>query len=292
MALEMVFNHFPPIKFAFTGRLDMTDVTGDCFYITRVSLTRQQLDNNMFPILEDLVSDKCCPMWTLYLANFGNLNRQEGPQLLVKTSVSKKESLNHSEKSRRSSVRSSVVSFNREKILSPDQYLLNYVDSLKETLQQNGFSTEPTKKHHHALDEDTIRGKSRVIGQFVAKQMSGMEEKEVCSNHMLDLHINELIVELVDNIIPVGHLRVGLHLERALLFKVLADRVGLPCSLVRGWQRGWVEVCLPHLPPAPRPAYPDSLLRPSHVVDLMNNPGELLQLQSYEADLYCGVKSC
>lgn len=78
MALETVFNHFPPIKFAFTGRLDMTDITGDCFYITRVSLTRQQLDNNMFPILEDLVSDKCCPMWTLYLANFGNLNRQEG----------------------------------------------------------------------------------------------------------------------------------------------------------------------------------------------------------------------
>ncbi|XP_065849715.1 probable serine/threonine-protein kinase SIS8 [Euphorbia lathyris] len=35
-------------------------------------------------------------------------------------------------------------------------------------------------------------------------------------------------------ILPIGHLDVGLSRHRALLFKVLADRINLPCTLVKG----------------------------------------------------------
>lgn len=100
-----------------------------------------------------------------------------------------------------------------------------------------------------------------------------------------------LQVEIEDNIIPLGSMRVGLHMERALLFKVLADRVGLPASLVRGsrGRRGWIEVALPELPPEPRPAFPNHLLRPNYVLDLMVTPVTLHPLGSYEADVYCGL---
>lgn len=102
---------------------------------------------------------------------------------------------------------------------------------------------------------------------------------------------NQLIfqVELMNSILPVGLMRVGLHLERALLFKVLADRVGLPTCLVRGHSgRAWVEVALPVLSSTPRPAYPSHLLQPTHIVDLMSSPGTLHPLGSYQASLYCG----
>lgn len=48
----------------------------------------------------------------------------------------------------------------------------------------------------------------------------------------------------MNNMIPIGWMRTGLHLERAFLFKVLADKLGLPASLVRGTylQRAWIEV--------------------------------------------------
>lgn len=96
--------------------------------------------------------------------------------------------------------------------------------------------------------------------------------------------------ELKTSILPIGFLRIGLYLERAFLFKVLADRLGFPCSLVRGTQgRSWIEVAVPNLPPAPRPAYPTSLQRPNFLVDLIHSPGSLLPLNSYEANKYKGI---
>lgn len=102
---------------------------------------------------------------------------------------------------------------------------------------------------------------------------------------------NFIQMEMENNIIPLGWMRVGLHMERALLFKVLADRVGLPSSLVRGpkGRRGWVELALPLLPQDPRPAYPNHLLRPNYVLDLLITPVMMYPLGTYEADVYCGL---
>ncbi|GMN35991.1 hypothetical protein TIFTF001_005679 [Ficus carica] len=45
---------------------------------------------------------------------------------------------------------------------------------------------------------------------------------------------NDLRVLLNTIILPLGHLDFGLSRHRALLFKVLADRINLPCMLVKG----------------------------------------------------------
>ncbi|KAK6915472.1 hypothetical protein RJ641_020589 [Dillenia turbinata] len=44
----------------------------------------------------------------------------------------------------------------------------------------------------------------------------------------------ELRRSLHTNMLPIGSLNVGLSRHRALLFKVLADKVGIPCRLVKG----------------------------------------------------------
>ncbi|KAI3877059.1 hypothetical protein MKW92_019610 [Papaver armeniacum] len=45
---------------------------------------------------------------------------------------------------------------------------------------------------------------------------------------------NQLRSSLNTNVIPIGSLDLGLSRHRALLFKVLADRINLPCRLVKG----------------------------------------------------------
>lgn len=73
IALETMFNKFLPIKFAYTGRLELTDITEDEFYITRFPLSRDELNRNQFPILSELLLQQVCPVKTLYVARFADL---------------------------------------------------------------------------------------------------------------------------------------------------------------------------------------------------------------------------
>ncbi|KAL6649257.1 hypothetical protein ACP70R_013481 [Stipagrostis hirtigluma subsp. patula] len=44
----------------------------------------------------------------------------------------------------------------------------------------------------------------------------------------------ELRASLQTSLLPIGCIKIGLSRHRALLFKILADRVGIPCKLVKG----------------------------------------------------------
>jgi hypothetical protein len=60
-----------------------------------------------------------------------------------------------------------------------------------------------------------------------------------------EVAMNQLKAELHSNIIPIGRVRKGVHAQRAFLFKVLADRLGISCTLTRGnYNRAWNEVVL------------------------------------------------
>lgn len=47
---------------------------------------------------------------------------------------------------------------------------------------------------------------------------------------------------ILSNIIPLGLIRFGGLLERAILFKVLADRISIPTNLYRTEKYGWCEL--------------------------------------------------
>ncbi|GBP77714.1 hypothetical protein EVAR_62049_1 [Eumeta japonica] len=58
--------------------------------------------------------------------------------------------------------------------------------------------------------------------------------------------------ELKSEVISIGQLRVGGPLERAILFKTLADRIALPCALRRACSASaWCEVAIPEPEPEP-----------------------------------------
>ncbi|XP_021638386.2 serine/threonine-protein kinase CTR1 isoform X2 [Hevea brasiliensis] len=73
------------------------------------------------------------------------------------------------------------------------------------------------------------------LANLVSKRMggvtsSGEENLGLCWKECTEVLINRLR----SVVIPIGSLRVGLCVHRALLFKVLADSVNLPCRIAKG----------------------------------------------------------
>ncbi|XP_050660010.1 armadillo repeat-containing protein 3 isoform X3 [Macaca thibetana thibetana] len=130
-----------------------------------------------------------------------------------------------------------------------------------------------------------IKEQIEVLAKYVAEKMGGKITKEKIPDFSWELHISELKFQLKSNVIPIGHVKKGIFYHRALLFKALADRIGIGCSLVRGeYGRAWNEVMLQN---ESRKGVIGGLPAPEvYVVDLMFHPGGLMKLRSREADLY------
>ena len=82
--IETLFDAHLPIKFAFTGRLSLHDVTRDGFYVLRRNVCRYSLHfvspsfaslyislfvAISFPILDDIFRFKFCPLEPIYVVN-------------------------------------------------------------------------------------------------------------------------------------------------------------------------------------------------------------------------------
>uniref|UniRef100_A0A674BDU6 Armadillo repeat containing 3 n=1 Tax=Salmo trutta TaxID=8032 RepID=A0A674BDU6_SALTR len=122
------------------------------------------------------------------------------------------------------------------------------------------------------------------LARLVSEVMGGAVEVDRQHDFLWELHLSELRYELQSNIIPIGQIRKGTYYHRALLYKVLADRIGVSCSLVRGeYNRVWNEVLLS----AGTPHYPGCQPQPrAHLVDLIHQPGRLLRANTPQAIQY------
>ncbi|KAG2657124.1 hypothetical protein PVAP13_1KG192977 [Panicum virgatum] len=72
------------------------------------------------------------------------------------------------------------------------------------------------------------------IAGLVVNAMGGLVEDADGMNREWGIKSRGLSLQLNSIVLPLGSLRVGLSRHRSLLFKVLADRVNLPCKLVKG----------------------------------------------------------
>ncbi|XP_058913841.1 armadillo repeat-containing protein 3 [Kogia breviceps] len=131
----------------------------------------------------------------------------------------------------------------------------------------------------------SIKEQIEVLAKYVAEKMGGKIPKEKLHDFSWELHISELKFQLKSNVVPIGLIKKGIFYHRALLFKALADRIGIGCSLVRGeYGRAWNEVKLMN---ESRKGVTGALPPPeTYIVDLMFHPGALMKLRSREADLY------
>ncbi|NXE13178.1 ARMC3 protein, partial [Lophotis ruficrista] len=151
----------------------------------------------------------------------------------------------------------------------PDFILLDYINDASKTI----------------LPLTTTREQVVALAQFVADKMGGPIERDKLHDFSWELHISEIEFELKCNVVPIGKVKKGTFYHRALLFKVIADRISIGCSLVRGeYNRAWNEVKLVD----DSPQGTAGLLLPpqEYIVDLMFEPGFLIKQGSAEADRY------
>lgn len=130
----------------------------------------------------------------------------------------------------------------------------------------------------------TTREQVTALASFVADKMGGPIEKGQLSNVGWELPLSQVKFELRSNIIPLGKIKSGIHIHRALLFKTLADKIAVGCSLTRGeYNRAWNEVLLPDQDYTPgSPKFPPK----AFIVDLIHEPGHLMRSDSPEAVTY------
>ncbi|XP_077124472.1 armadillo repeat-containing protein 3 isoform X2 [Ranitomeya variabilis] len=121
------------------------------------------------------------------------------------------------------------------------------------------------------------------LAQFVAEKMGGPIAKDRLHEFSWELHVGELKYELKCNVIPIGKIKRGIFYHRALLYKAIADRIGIGCSLTRGdYGRAWNDVKL--LDESIRAGTKSS--PETYIVDLVYQPGRLMRHGSVEADHY------
>ncbi|NXD12760.1 ARMC3 protein, partial [Nothocercus nigrocapillus] len=151
----------------------------------------------------------------------------------------------------------------------PDVILLEYINDASKTI----------------LPLTTTWKQVVALAQFVADKMGGPIERDRLHDFSWELHISEIEFELKCNVVPIGKVKKGTFYHRALLFKVIADRIGIGCSLVRGeYNRAWNEVKLVDDSPQ---GITGLLLPPQeYIIDLMFEPGNLMKQGSAEADRY------
>ncbi|XP_058687031.1 armadillo repeat-containing protein 3 [Poecile atricapillus] len=148
----------------------------------------------------------------------------------------------------------------------PDFILMDYINDASKTI----------------LPLTSTREQVVALAQFVADKMGGSVGREQLHNFFWELDMSKIEFELKSNVVPIGKIKRGTFYHRALLFKVIADRIGIGCSLVRGkYNRAWNEVKLVE-------HSPKGLLLPpqEYIVDLMFEPGCLLKQGSAKADQY------
>ncbi|XP_040921208.1 armadillo repeat-containing protein 3 [Toxotes jaculatrix] len=122
------------------------------------------------------------------------------------------------------------------------------------------------------------------LARLVSEAMGGAVETEKLHEFPWVLHLSELKFQLQSNVIPIGLITRGIYCHRALLFKCLADCIGISCTLVRGeYNRAWNEVLLFSGDPSSNGRSSQSC---RYIVDLMHRPGSLLAANTPAAVQY------
>ena len=164
-----------------------------------------------------------------------------------------------------------------------------------------GLGDMPASKAKRCIDFDNMAKRARIVAELVARHLGenlkdlDINSTEECSENVVRCHLKDLAAELHCSFIPMGSVRSGCLFERAILFKALCDQICLPCTLQRSVDGRILfnELPLPleldldiHCDNNTMKFMPWRMLRPTHIVDLMYNVGDLYPLQSRQALQY------
>uniref|UniRef100_A0A2C9LYH4 EDR1/CTR1/ARMC3-like peptidase-like domain-containing protein n=1 Tax=Biomphalaria glabrata TaxID=6526 RepID=A0A2C9LYH4_BIOGL len=187
-----------------------------------------------------------------------NASNRESPDNKKGKKFKEKEEKNPKEDDSQDKERESVIREPGVFCPPPDPQLFKYIEEVIDKI----------------LPLPSIRVQVVALAEFVSLKMGGRIPRGEVANFSWELPLNQLRFQLKSNVIPIGRIKAGIHIHRALLYKTLADRIALPCSLTRGeYNRAWNEVLLPDEDEDPLiPKFPPK----RYIVDLVHEPGSLL----------------
>lgn len=279
-AIESILSKDPTLKFCIRHYLGFTDVTvGHDFYVSK-----KKFDD--FRELKTILRDEVSPLAPILVVNF---NRPEDdPNFLIHIPC---QSLLPED------AEAGSICYCRR---PADPFLPLYLKEINDIFELHCLALNPSKMKR-GIDFESLAKRAKIIAELVARTLGNdlkildLNTHEECSHHVVNCHLRGLAREAHTTILPLGRLRSGCQFERALLFKVLADQLGLPCTMQRSVDGRMLfnELPLPLETEGDQQCslktlqfMPWSMLRPTHIIDLMYNVGDMYPVQSRQALQY------
>ncbi|XP_026056789.1 armadillo repeat-containing protein 3 [Carassius auratus] len=285
LALQKLLNSNLSLKYSLTGHLSASDVTTDGFYDPGQIRMGHQV-----PTLEEISKQVVNKRRATIAVNGKPLDqfitkepddcKQDSPTETTASSV-----LSSKRSSKTPSKMKGKGNKEDEKRKDEDEY-----KPQPEMVVDEAWSL-PYDAAFHNLVKEAVESISPLqdvakmytaLAMLVCDAMGGKVEPDKLHDFLWELHISELKVEACSNIVLIGKIKKGTFFHRALLYKVLADRIGLSCSLIRGeYNRAWNEIFIT----SPKKTYGYS--QPEcYIIDLMHQPGNLMKSNSPAALAY------
>ncbi|KAJ8418735.1 hypothetical protein AAFF_G00002340 [Aldrovandia affinis] len=278
VALQRLLDSNLPVKYSMTGHLSSTNITLDGFYdpgqarvghrvLTLEELSKEEVNQHRPVIAVNGKPDQ------LVSAELKDDRQQDG--LVSSRSLSSLSKSTGRTLSRAKSRNRREDEKQKDEDENKAQQEAAVVEKPWTLLYDAEFCDLVTEAAKSILPLQGEREQCISLAKLVSDTMGGAVDRDKLHHFLWELHLSELKLELQSNVIPIGKIKRGTFYHRALLFKALADRIGVSCSLVRGgYNRAWNEV---RLTEGPAKA-PGCYLRPlTYIVDLMHTPGTLLR---------------
>ncbi|XP_033118258.1 armadillo repeat-containing protein 3-like isoform X2 [Anneissia japonica] len=296
-ALERLLDNALSAKYALTGQLSSCDVITDGFYDVG-----KMRPGSKFMTLEELSQVEVNQKRPILLVNF-TPSRSVPPSPVPVLSDSDVKQDSKTQVSGRSS-RALIKGAKRESKKEREERELRErleaerLEEQQALLAQQPPAFEPPSDPKleeylndvvlHIAPLPTTREQVVSLAQFVSDKMGGSIERGQLSSFSYELPISQLKYDLQSNVIQIGKVTTGIHYHRALLFKALADRIGVASTLTRGdYNRAWnvvmlvddesVEGIAPRFPPK------------AFIIDLIHEPGRLMRSDSSDAVTYQSI---
>ncbi|XP_071949798.1 armadillo repeat-containing protein 3-like [Antedon mediterranea] len=296
-ALERLLDNALPAKYALTGQLSATDVIGDGFYDAGKIRA-----GSRFLSLEELSKGEVNQKRPILLVNFAPSTSLPASPVPASSDLDVKQDskIQVSGRSSRALLKGAKRESKKER---EERELRERLEAERLEEQQALLAQQPptfepptdSKLEEYLNDVvlniaplPTTQEQVIQLAQFVSDKMGGSIERGQLSSFSYELPVSQLKYDLQSNVVPIGKITTGIHYHRALLFKALADRIGVACTLTRGdYNRAWNVVMLvdDHSMMGVAPRFPPK----AYIVDLIHEPGILMRTDSSDAVNYQSI---
>ncbi|XP_068438116.1 armadillo repeat-containing protein 3 isoform X2 [Clinocottus analis] len=264
LAMNSLLNFNLSVKYSLTGHLACTDIISDGFYDAGKAPAGQRILT-----LEELSKEPVNKQQPIIVVNTATEETVEPPE----ERQSNPSETVHGTKGRTPRKKKEDVKQKDETL--PESWKMMDDDSLQVLVKE-------AKETIMLLRDE--REQWAALARLVSEVMGGAVEMAKLNEFFWVLHLSELKFQLQSNVVPIGLINKGFYCHRALLFKCLADCIGMSCTLVRGeYNRAWNEVLFFNRDPS-RNECPSGPCR--YIIDLMHQPGSLLGANTAAAEQY------